>query len=167
MNLAHYTINTGHTRLSPAEEVSDQTLNMLFPLISTGGGQLPDPFGKYRVTIVKTPGGATFDISNTDPSSPTPLVLCALCWSAGAAPAIWKEIEKAYLNLTDIHLDLIGKAVPRIPQHIPWLTVLTFPFCMLFLDSVTWLADLERCLAWAIMRNPNSDTCRLKRPCPL
>jgi len=150
--LAHLTINTGHARQSPRAEVADGVVAALADQL--GKGTFPVPgFGDYRCQIVRDghdPGTATFTVwRNADAR---PQATCFVCWSARASGKFWgiagtgvQMIRQQFARGT------FPDRMPAIPRDVPWLAALTWP--TMTPDAATWLADFERCLAWALIES--------------
>lgn len=150
--LHHYTLNTGDTRTSPRSEVNDEAIAAL-SYLTAHGGQLPDPFTAFRVEVHPAHGGAVFTISR----GREPIVTCGLSWSEPGAAETWQAMEQLYLGLSDAMPQLFAPAAePQKPQSLPWLTVLLLPSLLTTARAdIAWLADFERCLAWAIIEAQN------------
>lgn len=132
-SLLYLTISTGRVRRSPRSEVSDDVIRALRPLVEAGGGAIKAT-GDYRVGITRDGRDALFTVT----CDGIPVRTCGL--AAEGPAAIWR----ALLAL----LPAAGDA-GQPPSETPWLAVVIHeneanPY-------LYWLADFERCLAWAIL----------------
>lgn len=71
-----------------------------------------------------------------------------------AADALWPELESLYLRIAEFPgLRSADFAAPRRPDRAPWcaaITILAGP------DEACWIADFERCVAWAQIESRTS-----------
>lgn len=149
--LDHLTLNTGHSRRSPRDEVTPETLQLLAPLVRFRGGRLPGGYREYRVTIVaETPGEAAFTVQRVRDNAP--LVTCFVCWDRARATPLW-DIVLAQIPVLarDFPPGFLPATLPPRPVHVPWLATLAWPTLLLDPDAAFWLGDFERCLAWALI----------------
>ena len=134
----HYTLNTGHGRLTDRCEVSQEVIDYLRPIVAAGGGKVAGGF-RLELAAGKT-GGVLFTIFRRD----RPLVACGLAVDEAQSQELWPAL-----------LDLAAKAqAPRPPRPplTPWLSVLLLPALALETpDDCQAVADLERCVAWTII----------------
>lgn len=141
--MLHYTLNTGHTRESPRDEVRDDVLEALHPFTLPGRHVLPHPLSNFRVVVPQTRYGCMFSVYL---GRNVPIVSCGVADTLEAAAEIWPGLEDLYLHITDAGA-LAGAdfAAPREPESLPWLAVVLLGPVVGF----DWLGDFERCLAWA------------------
>lgn len=135
----HYTIDTGHCRNTTRDEVSDDILELLSPLLRNGDHSLPHPFERYRlrVTIVGRSLAATVY------SGPAPLVTTYVVTDAAGLAEVLR----------------ITGAIPATPLTPPAIIVQTHPSIVVDRDAIGWLGDFEKCLGWAWVETQNA-----KRP---
>ncbi|MFH1924682.1 MAG: hypothetical protein ABIP48_32925 [Planctomycetota bacterium] len=133
--LSHYTLNTGHGRLTDRCEVADDVLDFLRPIVEAGGGDLPMGL---RVMLARGDTGSyLFMVFHGE----APLVTCGLAVDDDRAAELWP----ALLGLADqLHVPRPKRAPPA-----PWLSIVMLPG--LASETVSMLGDLEWCLAWAIL----------------
>lgn len=148
--MIHYTLNTGHSRVSPRSEVSDAAIAAVGPLLSEGRHAMPGPLRAYQVQTSLAGTGMLASVYSPDGR---PCVTFAVAPDADAAPNLWPAIESLYLRITEGPvLRRADFAAPRQPATTPWcaaVTILATP------DEAYWLADFERVVAWAqIARMP-------------
>lgn len=136
--MLHLTLNTGHVRESPRNEVGDDVIDALRPVVQMSGGPLPFPPG-YVLGIDREGRDAVYTISSVvgaDDPQPVPLVTC---WLAVEHPdRVWAVVPSAVAGV-------------EIPATAPWLAVLIHPTALLRPDALGWLGDAERCIAWALV----------------
>ena len=136
----HYTLNTGHTRTSPRDEVGGDIIERLRPMLAEGTHAIPSTDCTVDITPVGTALVATVRRAEK------PLVTFAVAAAAEDAAMLWQNIESLYWEITDMPgFRAAGFQSPRVPASTPWCAVVT-----LFLrHGDDWLGDFERCLAWA------------------
>lgn len=172
----HITLPTGHCRRSSRDEVSDETLALLRPwLVSAldAGKPVPLPvellpdrppvhYRDYRAKVGRDHIGvmvtiyAAFTIyeshgshmlSQAPGGKLVPFVALGIAQRSREAEQLWQMM-----------VDTFG-AFPGIKMpSVPWCAVASHPGMDIHpdaLDSLDWLYDFERCVAWAwITRSP-------------
>ncbi len=143
--LRHITLSTGHVRETPRSEVSDETIEMLKPIVHqalTGSPAALHTLGPgwtlsggvdgdgCALTIWGPPAGKQRLPVATVGIAPSPL----------AANAVWRSLTEQASTLTRVVRDL--RPLP------PWCAVRLDPGIAVYPVSSRWLGDLERCLAW-------------------
>lgn len=142
--MIHYTLNTGHSRVSPRAEVADHVIPLCRPLLAVGEHPIPNCAGYFLTVPVCQFGWAGTVRRGKD----RPLVTIGLADRVEAATEIWPQLEGLYLRLTDKRpFAGIDFAAPKQPESLPWCAAIT----ILPDPAVHWLGDLERCLAWTWM----------------
>ena len=150
--LAHLTLNTGHIRESPRDEVGADILAVLAPLVAEDGGPLPPPFGGYHLTIARGEGEAAGSALYTFTGARgLPLATCLICWRPEIAAETWARM----VTLRTAAVTLGVATMPanaRRPATVPWLAVLLWPSLAFDRgDALSWLGDAERVIAWALI----------------
>lgn len=140
--MLHYTINTGHTRESPRAEVGEDVLATLAHMLASGNHVMPGPPGySCRVTI---DGGA---LLATVSHGQRPCISFGVATDDASADMLWSTLEKHYHEITDMPgIRSADFAVVKRPASTPWCAAITI---MATPDEAYWMADFERCLAWA------------------
>lgn len=140
--MIHYTLNTGHSRISPRSEVRDSTITAMASMIRLGRNPIPIP-GDYSVEVSSEGDGAIATIWNDK----SPLVNFAVAPDDDVADALWPAIESLYLQITEqpIHRQLDWE-VPRRPESTPWIAAVVI---WSGAEEAYWIGDFERCFAWA------------------
>ena len=139
--MIHYTLNTGHSRNSPRSEVADEVILALAPLLRSGEHDLP--IEGYRAIITIDGGGLLASVFN----GPRPCITMAVAPDDAAADAVWGTIEKLYLQIGDMPgFRTADFAAPQRPATTPWCAAFT---AVPTAEEAYWIADFERCLAWA------------------
>ena len=144
--MIHLTLNTGHWREAPRSEVSDDVLAPLRSLIASGGGPIPGPRRGYVVQIWRMGRDALFTVARGDDDYP--VVTCGLCVDEPAR--VWERL----LVLTPMAVVLRTECV-AMPATLPWLAVVIQDFSAG--EDLGWLADFERCLAWALIETETDE----------
>lgn len=135
--LCHYTINTGRLRRSPCSEVSDDAIAPLRKIVA------PKFLTDWRV-VPNRPGFAC-KVTATETT-----FVASVFADTETAGEIQAPIERIVVCTTENGLEaelLLAGAKPAQP--------LTVPACLVYVyrtadrNSLSWLGDFERCLAWA------------------
>jgi hypothetical protein len=140
--LTHLTLTTGHRRDSPRHEVGEAALAAVRPLLRHGGGPIPGCPG-YRVVLTREGLDAVFTVYN---GRGHPLVTCGL---ARERP---QDVWDALVQIMDPAWSR-GPRAPR-PEGTPWLGVVLLPTGLTTARAaLSWMADFERVLAWALIED--------------
>ena len=146
----HYTLNTGHSRVSPRSKVAEDVLLKTDPLLARGVhdlGELNEAFAGYRLVVPEPPAGYFATLYKGG----RPLLSLAVAATAEDEAVVWPALEGLYLRLTELPgLHAADLQAPRRPESLPWVAVaLVNPPAM-----PSWAGDFERCLAWAFVKGP-------------
>lgn len=139
--LHHITIQTGHTRVSPREEVGAEAIAALRPLLSRGRAPIPGQPG-YDLVRIDGPGyiGAVY-------AGREPLVTFGVARTEAEAEAVWAVLR----DLSSPSIAAVPVRMPTRPAA-PWLGVVLHVGLHLGVNdhvpALSWLGDLERCVAW-------------------
>lgn len=137
--MIHLTLNTGHSRVSPRSEVSDETIAALRPVVTAGRGLIPGPAG-YVLQRTRVRTCELFIVARLVEGGDTvPLVAGVIAKNAMDLIGAWRLACE------------VGNADIAMPLSAPWLAVYMYPTVASDPESLGWLGDLERCIAWAIM----------------
>lgn len=160
MDINHITLSTGHLRQSPRSEVDDAVLAWVSPWLNTALASrkrtpLPLPELAHYSALGLVEDGALV-VSVYGPSGPhsegraalggtgTPLVTLGVAQRPEIGQSLWAMMGIAF----PVQAGLQKPAEP-------WCAVAVHPSAIMYLESITWLADFERCVAWSwITRNP-------------
>lgn len=155
----HITLTTGHNRVSPRDEVRDETIKILHPWLERVlGSDVPVPLpaeslAHYGAKAVLEDTGLVLTVYA--PRGPhikgkphrgemVPIVTMGLAQRPDGAAVLWQQM-----------LDVFGAAQGAEMPPTPWCAVALHPALNQFIDAAEWLGDFERCVAWAwITRNP-------------
>lgn len=151
MNLLHVTLTTGHRRWSPRDEVGEELLAQLAPMVieaeRSGQAEILSPTGLMLLRRLAPPAAsrhaACWAIS--EPQGPA-LVTLALGMRSRQGAGLWRTVH-----------ELFSAGVPPLitraddPPPAPWLAVILHLPMLLPTPhpAVHWLGDAERCIAWA------------------
>lgn len=169
--LEHLTITSGDSRRCWREEVADEILDMLRPLIDRAietGRHVPLPDvvsprstitasqGRARALLVTVwgpalPQGSFSGIATSKggrvqvhPAPPIPLVTLGVAPTSLASAELWRKMVP-------------GGGEEQLPQppapSVPWVAVRLHETATLWPEALSWLGDFERCLAWAWVRS--------------
>jgi hypothetical protein len=105
------------------------------------------------VEIGDSPDGWTFDLRRGN----NPAVLCAVAKAGCEASELWDGLEKLYFSFSEQFPEFAQdgmNAYPEKPDSGPWLATLLFPgIASAAPADIGWMADFERCLAWALLES--------------
>ncbi|WP_039940168.1 hypothetical protein [Leptospira noguchii] len=135
MKLVFTTLTTGQAEFSSREDVGDDIIDLLKPLIKSNEFEIPFADG-YMCVIDNT----IFRINYKN----TLLIQCGVCTNSTDSKNIWDELSKS----NEIHVNAAPKA--SMPAHTPWLGVVTCPTLIRHVSIFSWVADFEKCVAWTI-----------------
>jgi hypothetical protein len=156
-SLFHYTINTGHGRNSPRDEVADNIIEILRPIVLAGGGNIPGT--EFSLKLTKGRHGTMFDIDYSD----VPIVTCGLAFTRKGVSEIWPVMVELVKTIRDAIARKIGISPKEakhllplpsvVPQALPLLAVFLQPIAgfLVGLSVLAMAGDLERCVAWTIL----------------
>lgn len=154
--LEHLTLTTGHSRRCWRDEVADDVLDLLRPLIdravstgrplSTGDHvPLPDVVSPRCTISATTRRGRALLVTIWGPpvqgqAAPTPLVTLGVAPTSLASAELWRQMAP-------------GGGEEQLPQpdapSVPWCAAELYDTAALWPEAMSWLGDFERCLAWA------------------
>lgn len=146
-DLHHLTLNTGHLRLSPRAEVSEEVIAVLRPLVAKGSAPVPGMAGWHLHFVFPEDGAVFFQIADRPGLSKTPVLMAIVAWQAEAAATAWKTATTSYKQICGP-----GCLAPPAMPPVPWLAVWLTPFAgRVRPDELFAFGDLERCVAWAVI----------------
>lgn len=160
------TLTTGHVRDSYRTEVGPGIVEALRPLIEralTGEHvQIPGVQPVHTIT-----GGAhgrcvsltvwapplsplAFPAARDVADRPVPIVEIGIAPHSRCGAVLWRSLHEMG--------ERFGGGVATDPERCPpepWVAALLYgPLAEIYLDSMEWLGDFERCLAWAWVERP-------------
>lgn len=143
--MIHVTIDTGHERESPREEVGVGVVELLRPLVvrALRGERVGLP-GSPGCTLSGGSDDGVTAVVTISSADGAPLVMIGIAPPSApdaSADRVWRLL----------HAQPTGVRLPRIvPQPpAPWCAVRLEIGAALEPWQVTWLGDAERCIAWA------------------
>lgn len=140
--IEHITILTGASRLSPRSEVAPTVIAQIRQRLHNGSGALWDGWSVRQIT--PTPAGCwVYDLSHGGER----IAACWLCSDRASSETLWDIASRSGIGA--------GVRLHR-PVHTPWLAAqLTIPPARImdprYQTVVYDCADVERCVAWALM----------------
>ncbi len=150
MYINHVTLGTAHVMRSERSDVGDDVLAAVAPWLAAAansGRQHPLPGrADYAAAVFLQDGGLVVTVySNaTDIGSRSPLVTFGVAQRSRHGEQLWALLVANFG----------AHASARRPGE-PWCAAALHPELARNLDAADWLADFERCVAWAwITRNP-------------
>lgn len=164
MYINHITITTGHNARTSRADVADETLAIVAPWLQSivGAGQkspLPVPALSHFAAIAYVQDGGLV-VTVYGPSGPhqpgqpasadIPLVTFGVAQRSRHSEPLWAMLLANFEHLEGI----------RQPTT-PWCAVAVHPSIAAHADAIGWLADFERCVAWAwITRNAQLESAK-------
>ena len=150
MYIHHITLTTGHDTRSQRGDVTDVTLAAVAPWLQSAiysGRQhalpgLPD----YAAAVFVQDGGLVVTVYAHQPDigQRLPLVTFGVAQRSRHGEALWALLVANFK----------AHALAKRPRE-PWCAVALHPTLAGDFGTTQWLADFERCVAWAwITRNP-------------
>lgn len=140
--MLHYTLNTGHTRESPRSEVRDDVIKSLQGLLAPGEHTALLPAG-YRLVVPVVSLGYFATVYQGQ----RPLCSLAVAKTEAEAESLWPDVERHYHSLTELPgIRAADFALAQQPAETPWVTGVVIWGTA---NELFWIADFERCLAWA------------------
>lgn len=137
--LWHMTLDTGHGHKSPRADVSDVVIKHLRPHLERAIANKTDPVpidGGYA--LYATADGAWLLATVLDRDM-APIVTFGVAPRSRGAGRLWQMLHDGRPDLT---------TEPAQPPAAPWCAVRIEDQARL-LPAVEWIADYERCIAWA------------------
>lgn len=133
--IAHLTLDTGHLRHSPKNEVRDDTIAALAPIVERGRGEIAG-WDIQMVHGASPSGSAGFTLTHNR----LWIISAYMAWTKEGDTAEWSVVRQAY------------KLRAMKPLCLPWLAVkLMAGAHQVGFDVLREGADLERCLAWTVL----------------
>lgn len=146
--LRHLTLDTGDQRDSYRDEVSDEVIAVLRPLLDRAvtGERVEIPGdAEPRCTITAATGrgrallitvwGPPYGADGIRAPKGVPIATFGVAGSSLASATLWREWQKRERD-------------DRTPTP-PWCVVRIEPGLAIFPTAAEWLGDFERCCAWA------------------
>lgn len=164
MRLTHLTSTTGHLATSTRDEVGEDVIAALMPLVRTEGGQVPQT-PEWWVDLwwrleqragedpVRVPGAAVFQVARgpaTSAAGQRAYVMGVACWREEVSEEAWQQAQHLAGMFPPDNL-------PPVAPPVPWLSVAVLPFAALLPpERVRMLGDFERCLFWALVEDDDA-----------
>lgn len=147
--LPHITLDTGHVRQSPRSEVGDETLATLRASLAMALEQprsrIPVPMQPgYSYGVTAEHGCLLVTIYGTVQATPAPVVTFGVAAPGSDAGGLWRILhdDRGGLEGVAYRTDI------RRPPRPPWVAA-RMEFAAGLVPPTLWLADFERCIAWA------------------
>lgn len=143
--IRHLTIDTGHQRDSYRDEVADDIVAMLQPLLDRAarGEHVPIP-GDIEPACTMT-GGVGRDRA----------LLLTICAVVAHLPILQIGVAPSSLASAAIWREWFGCARDDRTPAAPWCCVRIMPAMAVYPSAAAWLGDFERCAAWAWLQSPD------------
>ena len=146
----HVTLNTGHSRRSYRHEVGDQAIEALGPILRDllSGGRPTIPHVPTPCTLTGLQHRQCFLVTVFGPphgADEVPILTLGVGLEPHCAQEIWTELHKHPIT------PLTTSAAE--PPKTPWLAAKVEVGGAQYLETMDWLGDFGRCLAWAWIEN--------------
>jgi len=157
--MIHLTITTGHTRQSPRDEVDRSILGLcqdaILPALLSGKKAKLPRLPNNWLTGTSHEGGLVATAWVNHQGEPAPIATWWIATDQTSANELWK-VAMTYCREVAV---LTGQAMPQVgkPVTTPWVAAWIEIGAIFDPSSFSWVADLERYLAWAWL-----DHCRTK-----
>lgn len=152
MYINHLTLSTGHVSRIERGDVNGETLARVGPwlaALTATGESAPLPVSGlatysaigsvYGGALILTVSGPTQQSGPMVGNAP-PLVTLGVAKRSRHGTALWPLLSAP-------HMPPVKRGIERPAE--PWCAVAIWPTIMLHPESMEWLGDLERCIAWA------------------
>jgi hypothetical protein len=161
MYINHLTLSTGNITRIERGDVDGETLGRVAPwlaaLVASGeSAALPvSDLDSYTALASVADGALIITISGPAMDSgpmrgkPPPLVTMGVAKRSRQGAALWPLLQAP-------HMPAVKRGAERPAE--PWCGVAIWPTIMLHPKSMAWLADLERCIAWAWCTRAEDDS---------
>ncbi len=159
--LNHITLDTGNLRRSPRAEVGDETLRILTPWLhgALESGQhtpFPAEFDMSHFSVKATKENGSLLVTVFAPRGPhtpgkphvgqtMPLVTLGVAQRSRQGAELWAKMVAQF-----------GAAPGLQKPSEPWCAVALHPPVVGYPESLDWLGDFERCVAWAWLTREKS-----------
>jgi len=150
--LIHYTLNTARSVDSPRSAQGLPALESLGPLV-VRGGFIPN-HSPFRTTVLHGHGSTVFTVHRGREA----ITHSVVAWTQAGETIAWTTIENLFITEAFRVPALVARGtVSEMPLSLPWVSVVLLQ-AMAYQprDTVLWLGDFERCLAWAIVTERSS-----------
>jgi len=142
--LWHITLDTGHSRRSPRAEVDAEVVATMADFLASAAGTrrfepMPGPPG--YAARVSADGGMLMVTIVRSGTPPAPLVTLGVATRSRHAARLWQILHDDTL--------MPPQTDPGDVPSPPWLAVRMEIGILTDPSAVDWLADAERCIAWA------------------
>jgi hypothetical protein len=142
--IEHVTLDTGHARRSPRSAIEDEIIRVLdaaFDRAITTGAREPIPgWAPFSFNVTVEAGAAIVNLWR----EATPVVTFGIAADPASSPKLWRLLHEGGAGKHATSRDR-PPAAPWIGARMEIGAALTAP------DDLLWIADFERCLAWAFI----------------
>jgi len=144
--ITHITLDTGHSRRSPAHEVDAAVATLVRQQLDEAlAGMHVEIRPGYRL-MANTAAGAL--LATVIAGADAPLCTIAVARNSRQSKALWDILKQP----VDIGALAKGDAPPA-----PWCAVRLYPALSDHLDALAWIGDFERCAAWGWLQRRGAD----------
>lgn len=143
----HVTLDTGHVRWSPRDEVDSGLMRLLLDHIQNAlhrRAPVPTTAGRYVAHATAHRDVLMLTVEDVEVPAPRPM------------PIVTLAVVPVGVDVREIAaLMMRGSPVPPMPSDGPWCLVRLYPTIALARpEDVAWMGDYERCVAWAWLATP-------------
>lgn len=142
MKITFATINTGHVTLIKNSDVMIEVVDILRPMIESGGGPVPSIDG-YSFQMSRQPDNENFVCFSVEKTGLPSLTMNFVC--DGDYRNVWDNFILPFCANTSVEprVKFIGE---------PFLATIILPGSILDPASGEWLGDFEKCVAWTMLK---------------
>lgn len=156
MYINHLTLSTGHLSRIERGDVAGETLARVAPWLAAAvevGKAVPLPVSElvdYTALACVLEGSLIITVSgpNHELGPAPPLVTLGVAKRSRHGAALWPLLTGPVMPPTKAGL---------VRPAEPWCAVAIWPTISLSPDALRWLADFEKCVAWAWVTRPEDE----------
>lgn len=150
--LTHITLTSGDSRRSPRSEVDEAVIDYLarevLPAALRGYAPLPVENPRCVVNAAATDDALVATVwESRGEARGAPIITIGI--AAARSPEVWALLHRQ--ATTPVATD------PSKPPNAPWCAARLEVGAALHAEAMEWVADFERCLAWAFLRDRPRD----------
>ena len=143
----HITLTTGHNRECFSSEVSKDALGVCYDLIMKSSlyqSLIPIPgFPQYSTRMQISATNLTAEVFKSVSGMQVRVLTMGVALAPESGEKLWKDLH----NRASDFLPMATSA--ELPPNRPWIAARLEEGQVVAFDSMFWLGDFERCLAWA------------------
>lgn len=144
MEIRHYTLNTGHMRLSKPEEVNKDIYFILQSIVDQAKKEVTDLIDNTSIKIIEEENGYNCTLYAKFLGTHVPVMSTAGTKSPKERKYIWEALEDtAKMEFDDY--------ITKVPVEVPYIVDLIHATAPYFKDVLSWTGDFAKCLGWIML----------------